>query len=96
MSVSGTWLKSKSCPKSAWPERCHQATTYLTNRTIAAAKNRRELHLRLLPVSTSDQTTKNQMQEIEAAGFDVQPSRVVCENISGSTAAEARSGLSSS
>ncbi|MGX7001951.1 recombinase family protein [Caballeronia sp. KNU42] len=44
-------------------------------------------------VSTADQQTKNQIQEIKAAGFDVQPSRVVCENISGSTAAEARPGF---
>lgn len=44
-------------------------------------------------VSTADQTTKNQIAEIKAAGFDVQPSRVVQENISGSTAAEARPGF---
>ncbi|MGX7850917.1 recombinase family protein [Pseudomonas aeruginosa] len=44
-------------------------------------------------VSTADQTTKNQIAEIKAAGFDVQASRVVQENISGSTAAEARPGF---
>lgn len=44
-------------------------------------------------VSTADQQTKNQIAEIKAAGFDVQPSRVVCESISGSTAAEARPGF---
>jgi len=44
-------------------------------------------------VSTADQTTANQVQEIRAAGFDVQPTRVISENISGSTPAEARPGF---
>lgn len=37
-------------------------------------------------VSTTGQTTENQVQEIEAAGFHVEPHRVVSETISGSTA----------
>lgn len=44
-------------------------------------------------VSTIDQTTNNQVSEIRAAGFDVQPSRVIEETISGSTAANARNGF---
>ncbi len=35
-------------------------------------------------VSTVGQTTENQIQEIEAAGFRVEPRRVVTETISGS------------
>lgn len=35
-------------------------------------------------VSTADQTTENQIQEIEAAGFSVAKQRVVTETISGS------------
>lgn len=41
-------------------------------------------------VSTPDQTTDNQVLEIEAAGFSVNSRRIVTECISGSTAAGAR------
>jgi putative DNA-invertase from lambdoid prophage Rac len=45
-------------------------------------------------VSTADQTTDNQVREIEAAGFVVDPKRVVTETVSGSTAARERKGFS--
>lgn len=45
-------------------------------------------------VSTSDQTTDNQIKEIEGAGFSVEPKRVVIETISGSVAAMERPGFS--
>lgn len=45
-------------------------------------------------VSTSDQTTDNQLNEIEAAGFSVEPKRIVTETISGSVAATERPGFS--
>lgn len=41
-------------------------------------------------VSTSDQNTENQIQEIEAAGFAVSQRRIVTESISGSVAASKR------
>lgn len=41
-------------------------------------------------VSTADQTTDNQVREIEAAGFRVEPRRVVTETVSGSTPAMER------
>ena len=41
-------------------------------------------------VSTSDQTTDNQVQEIASAGFTVDPKRVVTETVSGSVAAMER------
>jgi putative DNA-invertase from lambdoid prophage Rac len=41
-------------------------------------------------VSTTDQTTENQIREIEAAGFAIQPQRAVAETISGSLQASAR------
>lgn len=44
-------------------------------------------------VSTFDQTTDNQVQEIAAAGFSIEPHRVVSETISGSTAASERPGF---
>jgi putative DNA-invertase from lambdoid prophage Rac len=44
-------------------------------------------------VSTSDQTTDNQIREIEAAGFTIDPKRIVVETVSGSTAAMARKGF---
>jgi putative DNA-invertase from lambdoid prophage Rac len=44
-------------------------------------------------VSTSTQFTDNQVQEVKAAGFEVQSSRVVEETISGSIAAKERSGF---
>lgn len=44
-------------------------------------------------VSTHDQTTANQVQEIAAAGFAVDPKRVVEEVVSGSTAARERAGF---
>lgn len=44
-------------------------------------------------VSTADQTTDNQVREIEAAGFAVEPHRVVTETVSGSVAAIERKGF---
>lgn len=44
-------------------------------------------------VSTSDQTTDNQVREVEGAGFTVEPKRVVTETVSGSVAAMERKGF---
>lgn len=44
-------------------------------------------------VSTSDQTPENQVREIEAAGFAIEPKRVVTEIISGSVPAMGRKGF---
>lgn len=44
-------------------------------------------------VSTVDQTPDNQVQEIAAAGFAVDPRRVVKETVSGSVAARERRGF---
>jgi putative DNA-invertase from lambdoid prophage Rac len=44
-------------------------------------------------VSTDDQHTDNQVREIEAAGFKVDPKRVIAETVSGSTAAMERKGF---
>ncbi|CAM2184526.1 Rac prophage; putative site-specific recombinase [Burkholderia latens] len=44
-------------------------------------------------VSTSDQTTANQLREIESAGFSVDKRRVVSESISGSVSADQRPGF---
>jgi putative DNA-invertase from lambdoid prophage Rac len=44
-------------------------------------------------VSTAEQTTENQLQEIAAAGFAVDPRRVIEETISGSVAASERPGF---
>jgi putative DNA-invertase from lambdoid prophage Rac len=44
-------------------------------------------------VSTLEQTTENQRREIEAAGFNIKPHRIVEENISGSVAANERNGF---
>lgn len=46
-----------------------------------------------LRVSTPGQTTDNQLQEIRAAGFAIEPQRVVAETVSGSTAATQRRGF---
>ena len=43
-----------------------------------------------LRVSTVGQTTDNQLLEIQAAGFVVEPQRVVSETVSGSVAAMER------
>ena len=45
-------------------------------------------------VSTADQTTDNQVREIEGAGFNVEPRRTVAETVSGSVAAAERKGFS--
>jgi putative DNA-invertase from lambdoid prophage Rac len=45
-------------------------------------------------VSTTDQTTDNQAREIQAAGFAIQPKRIITERISGSVAASERPGFS--
>ena len=44
-------------------------------------------------VSTTEQTTENQIQEISAAGFKVEPYRIVTETISGSTPIAGRKGF---
>lgn len=44
-------------------------------------------------VSTADQTTDNQVQEIASAGFAVTKQRVVCETVSGSVPAFERKGF---
>jgi len=44
-------------------------------------------------VSTADQTSDNQILEIEAAGFRLEPRRVIAETVSGSTAAMEREGF---
>lgn len=44
-------------------------------------------------VSTAEQTTDNQVGEIAAAGFAVEPKRVIAETISGSTPAMEREGF---
>jgi putative DNA-invertase from lambdoid prophage Rac len=44
-------------------------------------------------VSTADQTTDNQVREIEAAGFAIEPKRVIEETVSGSVAAMERKGF---
>lgn len=44
-------------------------------------------------VSTSEQFTNNQVAEITAAGFEVQPGRMITETISGSVAAIQRPGF---
>jgi putative DNA-invertase from lambdoid prophage Rac len=46
-----------------------------------------------LRVSTAAQSTGNQLAEIEAAGFQVEPRRVVTETISGSIATSQRPGF---
>ncbi|HXE23089.1 MAG TPA: recombinase family protein [Rhodoferax sp.] len=44
-------------------------------------------------VSTTDQTTDNQIQEIASAGFKVTPQRTITETVSGSVAASERQGF---
>ena len=43
-----------------------------------------------LHASTTGQTTDNQLQEIAAAGFKVEPRRVVTETVSGNVATSQR------
>lgn len=44
-------------------------------------------------VSTSGQTTENQVKEIECAGFTIAANRIIAETISGSVAANERRGF---
>jgi putative DNA-invertase from lambdoid prophage Rac len=44
-------------------------------------------------VSTADQTTANQLEEVKAAGFDIRSDRVASEVVSGSQAAALRPGF---
>ena len=44
-------------------------------------------------VSTPGQTTDNQLGEVQAAGFGIEPRRVVTETVSGSVAAVRRGGF---
>ena len=46
-----------------------------------------------LRVSTAGQTTDNQLQEIKAVGFKVEPRRVITETVSGNVATAQRRGL---
>eukprot|EP01041_Mallomonas_annulata_P022361 gene22361-42632_t len=43
-------------------------------------------------VSTADQTTDNQVREIEAAGYKLTPQRIIAETVSGSVATAEREG----
>lgn len=45
-------------------------------------------------VSTTQQETKNQIKEIESAGFSIQPNRIITETISGSVPIARRKGFS--
>lgn len=45
-------------------------------------------------VSTADQTPDNQVRELEAAGFSIDPKRVVAETVTGSVPAMERDGFS--
>src|SRR5690606_14599459 len=45
-------------------------------------------------VYTTGQTTENQIQEIKAAGYHIEPRRIVTETVSGSTAIAQRRGFS--
>ena len=45
-------------------------------------------------VSTIEQTPENQIREIEAAGFGIEPHRIVTETVSGSMAIAQREGFS--
>jgi putative DNA-invertase from lambdoid prophage Rac len=44
-------------------------------------------------VSANDQTTADQLAEVQAAGFQVDHKRIVAENVSGSVPAKERAGL---
>jgi len=44
-------------------------------------------------VSTADQTTDNQVREIQAAGFKVEPKRIITETVSGASAIQQRKGF---
>jgi putative DNA-invertase from lambdoid prophage Rac len=44
-------------------------------------------------VSTVDQTTGNQVEEIRAAGFAVESQRIITEKVSGSVVASERKGF---
>lgn len=44
-------------------------------------------------VSTAEQQPQNQVQEVKAAGFDIQPQRIMEETISGSTSTSQRKGF---
>ncbi|WP_341708107.1 recombinase family protein [Halopseudomonas sp.] len=44
-------------------------------------------------VSTTDQTTENQAQEIRASGFHLEPQRIIEETVSGSVPANERKGF---
>ncbi len=44
-------------------------------------------------VSTAEQSFENQIHEIEAAGFRIDPRRIIAETVSGSTSAFERSGF---
>ncbi|MGN6232002.1 MAG: recombinase family protein [Trinickia sp.] len=45
-------------------------------------------------VSTAEQTTENQIHEIRSAGFNIEPRRIVAEQVSGSVTARQRVGFS--
>ena len=44
-------------------------------------------------VSTADQNADNQIREIEAAGFTVDPKRIITETVSGASAIQQRKGF---
>lgn len=65
-------------------------TTFILNTLLGHEVSRTFLYTR---VSTTDQTTDNQMLEVKQAGFDVLDSRIVSETVSGSVSASQRKGF---
>ncbi len=91
---SGCGQGSDECSKISW-------TAFLNMGTVRSpiSVNRCQEHQNMsrvfayCRVSTVEQTTSNQAQEIAAAGFAVTPARIVSETISGSTSAAERAGF---
>ncbi len=75
---------------SSTPPRKPKAKPAVSEVTAGSASARVFAYCR---VSTSDQSTTNQVQEIQSAGFTVQPQRVIAETVSGSVAATHRGGF---
>jgi len=63
-------------------------TTFMTPENITMSRT-----FAYCRVSTVGQTTENQIQEIKAAGFNLQPQRAIEETISGSTSTNERAGF---
>jgi putative DNA-invertase from lambdoid prophage Rac len=88
--TNGCGQVRKACPKTSL--RCFGQNANCGHR-LRTGRTPMPRTFAYLRVSTTDQTTDNQVREIAAAGFTIDHKRIISETVSGSSAVEQRPGF---